>query len=205
MKQQILIVLFSIAITTSYGQDASVIPNRNSSVHSIAGEPISNQPTLGFSGSPVANDSYTIVRSTLGIGGFSKTITTNGRSYIICQSIGQSSVIGTYSQNTYTFMQGFQQPINSARIFKLPPEDELLINLYPNPFSHYVNISFNDPVAEDVFVQLTDITGKIIYTNKFPAAQLISLPLNHLQYGVYILKVIAGNKQFRANLIKQYQ
>ena len=77
--------------------------------------------------------------------------------------------------------------------------------MYPNPANEKVMVRFSQLTETETQIILTDITGKIIYTNEFPAMQLISLPLNHLQYGVYVLKVVTGNKQFRANLIKQYQ
>lgn len=205
MKQRILIVLCSVVLATCYGQDEVITPHGNRGLNSNVVENFTNYSALGFTQLTADEDSYSIIRSTLGIGGFSTTITTNKGSFIICQSIGQTSAIGTYKTNDYTFMQGFQQPLNSSKIFQLALENELLANLYPNPFSHYVNISFNDPITNDVFVQVTDITGKTIYTNRFPASQLISLSLNHIPYGVYVLKVVTGNKQFRANLIKQYQ
>ena len=202
MKQQIFIVLFSVSIFTCYGQELITRPNENTGLNS-SHENFQNYSGLNIKGGATENDSYRIIRSTLGAGGFSKTITTNKGIYIICQSVDQTSVIGTFNKKGYTFMQGFQQPFVSAKKFQLALENDLQASLYPNPFAHYINLSFDDPVTSEVFLQVTDITGKILYKNKFPAVQLINLPLDHIPPGVYVLKVVTGNKQFRANLIKQ--
>ncbi len=205
MKQQILIVLSSVVICTCYGQDTGKISDGNRGLNSSIAENYSNQPPFGFTGLAAEEDSYLIIRSTLGVGGFSKTITTNQGSYVICHSIGQTSVIGTFSKNDYTFMQGFQQPVSSSGIFQVPAGKDLFASLYPNPFYHYINISFSDPITQDIFVSLADVTGKTIFSDKYPASQLITLHLSYLNSGLYILKVTTGNKQYRANIIKQYQ
>jgi len=205
MKQQIYIGLLCLVTSTCYGQDTGRASDKNGGLNSSVVENYSNHLALGSTGLATDEDSYLIIRSTLGVGGFSKTITTNQGSYVICHSIGQTSVIGTFSKNDYTFMQGFQQPISSSGIFQLPFGKDLFASLYPNPFYHYINISFSDPVIQDIFVSLTDITGKTIFSDKYPASQLITLHLDHLNAGLYILKVTAGNKQYRANIIKQYQ
>lgn len=204
MKTKFVILLFSAVITTCYGQEANKHSNNINEFSSLGVESFGDQSSIGFSGI-TANDSYLIIRSTLGVGGYSETITTAEGSYVICQSIGQSSVIGTYSNNNYSLVQGFQQPISDSKLHKLPQESDLFANLYPNPFYHYINVSFRDPVKEEITVSLTNIAGKIIFLNRYPATQLVTLKLEHLNAGIYILKISTKNKQFRANIIKQYQ
>lgn len=205
MKLQIFIGLLCIVTSTCFGQDTDKISDEHSGLNPGMVEIYSNRPAFGFSGLAAEEGSCLIIRSTLGVGGFSKTITTNQGSYVICHSIGQTSVIGTFSKNDYTLMQGFQQPISLSGIFQLPIGKDLFASLYPNPFYHYINISFSDPVIQDIFVSLTDVAGKTIFSDKYPASQLITLHLSHLNSGLYILKVTSGNKQYRANIIKQYQ
>ena len=53
--------------------------------------------------------SQSIIKSTVGAGGSSQTITSHNKTYFISQSIGQTSVIGTFTNNGYTIRQGFQQ------------------------------------------------------------------------------------------------
>jgi len=174
MKLRIFIAILSVVFPTCYGQEAVITPGL-----------------------------YTIIRSTTGVSGFSKTILTSKWSYIVNQSIGQSSVIGTFDKNGYTIRQGFQQPFLSARIVQPLPENNLKATIYPNPFRQSINVSFDDPITKDLFVIISDIMGRIIFSQKLPASQLINLPLDYIPNGIYVLKITAENKQFIANLIKQ--
>lgn len=143
-----------------------------------------------------------IIRSTLGINGLSKIITTNSGTYIFRQSIGQSSVIGTYSKGNYTIRQGFLQPIISRKIVQSISKDYLKPTLYPNPFSESISISFDEIIVDDMFVEVYNISGKILFSRKYSASQLITFSLNYINGGQYIIKITSGNKQFVSKLIK---
>lgn len=52
------------------------------------------------------SSSSQLVRSTTGVSGFSSTVSINNKNYIIEQSIGQTSTIGTFTTNGYTLRQG---------------------------------------------------------------------------------------------------
>jgi hypothetical protein len=54
--------------------------------------------------------SQSIIRSSVGSGGSSQSISIKEKTYFISQSIGQASVIGYASSNGYGIRQGFQQP-----------------------------------------------------------------------------------------------
>jgi hypothetical protein len=139
----------------------------------------------------------------MGVGGFSKTIATEKGNYIVNQSIGQASVIGTYFKNGYTLRQGFQQPFVSPGTVLILPENKLNAILYPNPFHQSINILFNGLITNDVIVTVSDIMGKNILSRRLPSSQLINLPLEYLPDGIYFLKIIAEKKQFNTTLIKQ--
>ncbi len=179
MNLKISMVLFCLVTIVCYGQDLSENNSKN-----VKGK-------------------YSIIRSTVGVGGSSKTIIANTGNYNISQSIGQSSVIGTYSKNGYTIRQGFQQPFLSAKIISIPNRDDLRAVLYPNPFQQSINISFNTPITNQVSIILFDITGRTIRSQEFSASQLIALPLEEISDGTYFLKVSSGNKKFTAKLIKE--
>jgi hypothetical protein len=203
MKQRILIVLCSLLLATCYGQDVVTVLNGNSGLDSIIFENIQNYSGFRFPGIEKTPVLYTIIRSTMGVSGLSKTILTSKGSYIVSQSIGQSSVIGTFNNNGYTVSQGFQQPFISARIVQPPTENNLKVTLYPNPFRRSINISFDDPITNDIFVILSDMMGRIIFSQKFPASQLIYMPLAYIPDGIYIIKINTENKVFISNIIKQ--
>ncbi|MBL0683538.1 T9SS type A sorting domain-containing protein [Aquimarina mytili] len=143
------------------------------------------------------------MRSSLGVGGSSNIVTTNAGNYSISQSIGQSSVIGTYSKNGYTLRQGFQQPFISAKIITTPNESSLNAILYPNPFQQSINISFDQPITNQIDIVLFDIMGRTIRSQKKSATQLLTISLDDISKGAYFLSVSSGNKKFTAKLIKE--
>jgi hypothetical protein len=147
--------------------------------------------------------SYSLTRSNLGTGGSSKVVKTNNGNYNISQSIGQSSVIGTSSNNGYYLRQGYQQPINKIQVaeesFK---NNNLAASVFPNPFEHSVFVSFNENMKQDITVLVFDVAGKEIYSKTFSASQRIELNLGKISSGSYILKVLSNNKLFNAKLIK---
>jgi hypothetical protein len=147
--------------------------------------------------------SQSIVRSTVGAGGSSQTVTFNNKSYFVSQSIGQASVIGTSNKNGYTIRQGFQQPPHSLKISSLNEEGNLKAKIFPNPFQQSVYISFKDLIENDVSVIMHDISGRLILKETFAASQLITLPLANIANGDYILNVIAENKYLTISIIKQ--
>jgi hypothetical protein len=174
VKRFIIITLLSVIITTSYGQE---------------------------SGNPASLNSLS--RTTIGINGASKTFKTKKGIYIVRQSIGQSSVIGTHkNDNGYTIRQGFQQPFLTAKI--IPPVDNnsFSAKLFPNPFTESLHISFDITIREDLYVYIYNVSGNLVYSKEYPPTQLLSINLGYLTGGRYVLKVITEKKQFISNLIK---
>ena len=174
MKKLIFITLFSVFVSTLFGQDL------NNSVKNKA----------------------KITRSTIGINGISKTFKTEKGTYIVSQSVGQYSVIGTFSKDGYTVRQGFQQPFLTAKIVAPVDDNSFSAKLFPNPFTESLHMSFDVTVEHDLFVFVYDVNGNKVYSNKYPPQQLLSIKLNFLPSGQYILKVITNKKQFISNLIK---
>ena len=145
---------------------------------------------------------YSIIRSTLAMGGSSKTLTSNNTTYYVSQSIGQASVIGTYTKKKRTVVQGFQQPILTAKVLG-PSENMLSATIYPNPFSYSVNILFHDQVTGNISIVLLDVSGKIVLTKQVAASKQINLLLSDISNGIYVLKVTSGDKTFTAKLLKE--
>ena len=158
----------------------------------------------GLKGISQNGKSEYLLRSTLGNNGLSKAVTSNAGTYFIQQSIGQASVIGTYSKSNFTIRQGFLQPPNQANIRSINIiETNLKANLYPNPFQQSINVSFDEAINNDMSVVIYHISGRIIFSEKYPAHQLINVPLGNIAKGDYILKITTDNKQLVAKLIKQ--
>lgn len=147
--------------------------------------------------------SYSIIRSNLGSGGSSKVVTTNNGKYSVSQSIGQLSVIGTYSKKGYYLRQGYQQPLYKIKVSSVSQKNDLTATIYPNPFKQSVSISFSNTMKNKISVLVFDITGKMIYSKKFKPSQRIQLDFDAISSGSYLLKVLSNNKLFNAKLIKK--
>jgi len=143
-----------------------------------------------------------ILRSTLGVSGASTTITSNSKTYLVQQSVGQGSVIGKFQSNGIIVRQGFiQPPIISSKV--IPEETNLQAIIYPNPVNNQVNISFKEQVKEPVSIRIFDMLGRSVFIKELNAAQELSINLSFLASAQYIFLINTGQKQFKANLIKK--
>lgn len=144
---------------------------------------------------------YKIIRSNVGVGGSSKTFQTSKGTYVISQSIGQSSVIGTSTSNGYYLRQGFQQPHKRIKVIK-STYSSLRAKVYPNPFDYNIQISFKENVSEDINIDVYDISGKLVFSKSFLPSRKIQMNLENLSSGAYTLKAISNGKLFNSKLIK---
>jgi len=201
MKKFIIIVVLGVSVLTikaqqnisDYSEYNSQIPVLSQN-HSEELNPFSLENNKG-------NSPY-LLRSTLGISGASNSISVKNETFIVSQSVGQASVIGTYTKKDYTIRQGFQQPLNSSILIGQHSNKVLNATVYPNPFQHSVNIAINEKVSSEIYVQLFDIKGSKVYNKEYPESQLVIIPLTELDNGIYILKVTSKDKILIVNLVK---
>ncbi|TBN04851.1 T9SS type A sorting domain-containing protein [Hyunsoonleella flava] len=144
---------------------------------------------------------YKIIRSNVGVGGSSKTFQTSKGTYVVSQSIGQSSVIGTSINNGYYLRQGFQQPHERIKVTK-STYSSLRAIVYPNPFDYNIQISFNESISKDINIEVYNVLGKLVYSKSFSPSRKIQINLENLSSGSYTLKAISNGKLFNSKLIK---
>lgn len=83
--------------------------------------------------------------------------------------------------------------------------NEVQMNIYPNPTSEWVVVSYINANADKVTFSLYDILGKLL-TSKEVSAELkavTTFDVSALQTGTYILRVQDGNKKLSSTLIKE--
>lgn len=144
------------------------------------------------------------LRQTTGLGGLTSQVNVNNRSLVVQQSVGQGSVIGTYSSGTHKIRQGFIQPSNQRS--SLAGKDDLSkLNaaVFPNPFSSRITIEIVDIVKGSVVVSMHDVTGRMVFLNEFPANQILEIDAAGLRSGIYIIKVTSQSKFFSSKLVKR--
>lgn len=157
---------------------------------------------LVFGAVEAQNSDYKILRATTGTGGSSQVVNTNKGRYIIHQSIGQSSVIGTSQNKGFYLRQGFQQPIQTIKVVKESKLASFVASVYPNPFEKTVSVAFQEKTSTDVYISVYDVTGKRLFQNVFSPTSLVNLELSAIPSGTYFLNISSNKNQFTTKLIK---
>jgi hypothetical protein len=152
--------------------------------------------------------SYTVgqlvyTNSTTGVSGSSESITVNNKSYLVQQSIGQASVIGTFNNAGYTLRQGFIQPNVLAKIVDANMSIDLEVIFYPNPFIESATLAFTETIKGTIEIGVFDMLGRLVFSNTYNAEQNLEVQFKNLSVADYILKVTANNKQFVKSIIKK--
>jgi len=105
----------------------------------------------------------------------------------------------TLGQYTGTFDYYKNNAIISASGEKHQNPFELCLSAFPNPFSQSTTLQFNLMSATDVSLQVTDIRGRVIISEKFrnmrPGNHAWRLNIGTHPPGVYIIRLVAGNYQ----------
>jgi len=142
-----------------------------------------------------------IQRSSLGSSGDTTEVIVGENTYYVSQSVGQNSVIGTFSKNNYTIRQGFQQPPIKVEIIS-DLNNTINAVVYPNPVDTNVTVLFNEVLKTPIDILLYDILGKIVIDKSQNPTKSFTIDLSFLASGVYLLNLTSENKKFIARLIK---
>jgi len=153
-----------------------------------------------------------LVRATTGIAGSSENVSQKNNSYLVQQSIGQASAIGTFYNSNYILRQGFIQPNRIANniaelpseleadVYKIPLSLEAIV--YPNPFIQSIHISFTENISSNIEVVVFDVFGQHVFSKRYKANQKIKIEFSNLSVANYFLKITANNKQIIKKIIK---
>lgn len=121
--------------------------------------------------------------------------------YIIRQSIGQASPIGSTQTKELELRQGFIQPFISR--IKVKPSDAGSILVFPNPFHDKIQIQFQEQVNHLIELEVLDVSGRIVHRQSFPESQNIRLSLPDLSMGIYLLNIKCGQKLYGYKIQKR--
>ena len=104
-------------------------------------------------------------------------------------TLGELSV-ETSAKNSGFYTQGFHQPLLRIQsiITPLLPANGYSVTIYPNPFEAYFTFAITSVVDNKVNIQLTDISGLVIYKNTtFSKSNSLKIDMRPFASGVYIL------------------
>jgi Secretion system C-terminal sorting domain len=118
----------------------------------------------------------------------------SGNSNILLSYI---SVDDNFTQTAFYRLKqiDFDGKIEYSRIVQLEKTKTGTIKVYPNPITNNanLNIEFASESRGVVDVTLIDVSGRIIFQNKYDAtSSLINIPTQDLTRGLYIVKVLNG-------------
>jgi hypothetical protein len=82
------------------------------------------------------------------------------------------------------------------------PFSNLLVTVFPNPFSDVLTISFSKPTLGTVELEVADILGRIVLSKSDLAGQALEVRFNPISPGIYILKVTYKNQAYLKKIIK---
>ena len=120
---------------------------------------------------------------------------------IATQTIGQTSVIGTYDNLSFKIGQGYQQAF-WGRIINEQNSPDFEVSVYPNPFESDFNIRFNGEGL--MSVSIYDVAGKLIYKKDhlFTSPQK-TISVDAMSSGVYLVRLQTNKLNYFTKLIKQ--
>jgi hypothetical protein len=78
------------------------------------------------------------------------------------------------------------------------------LNLYPNPNDGIFTVEFNAGSPSNMMMQVTDITGKVVYTGNVATVRgnnIHHLQVNELQKGFYMLKISDAQGEFNKSFV----
>jgi hypothetical protein len=122
--------------------------------------------------------------------------------YHVSYSVGQSSVMGTYTSDAMLISQGYQQPIFNE--YTAQPTSSLHeVKFYPNPFSTHLTFELSLDY-DDIQTTIIDINGRIVFTKTLSSAnQSLVLDLPFLSDSEYIITLTALNFYYQTKIIKK--
>uniref|UniRef100_UPI004049807F T9SS type A sorting domain-containing protein n=1 Tax=Fulvivirga sp. TaxID=1931237 RepID=UPI004049807F len=158
---------------------------------------------LSFNQLTAQSNSPYLIRSTVGLAGTSELVPVGDKTYIIQQSIGQVSSIGTFNANGYTLRQGFIQPLISVTVVEKELPLVFEANVYPNPFIEDITISFFEEITGEVKVYIYDLRGVTVFKETYFDSNEIQISLWGVSEAPYILKILYNGDQFIRKIIKK--
>ncbi len=112
--------------------------------------------------------------------------------YTLSETVGEMTMVETYSAGGSILTQGFQQPSDNNVRVPIVQQAGYDLTVSPNPGtgSFYFNVAASAPVTIDI--RVTDVIGQtvgIFQTSGIEGAQRLPVDLSGLRQGVYFAEV----------------
>lgn len=135
------------------------------------------------------------------IGAMGSSSSSGSSGLYIQQSIGQSSVTGTFATRSAYLSQGFLRGIVPFSKEILPPFAAIA---FPNAFSDQLRLRFTTDHSDATQVALYDSQGRKVYEQLHqPLNREIELQLPSLAVGIYLVQLSSGQRHTQIRVIKK--
>ena len=133
----------------------------------------------------------------------SPSVVASGGGYAEGDNISISWTLGELAVTTLTgsdmiLTQGFQQPFDIDVTGIDKNEVQWGISVYPNPVGDELQIRFDIETQGDFFIELQDITGRVIRQEQYRQVNpgdIVLINTADYTHGVYFLKVMTTDRQ----------
>ncbi|MEM7163512.1 MAG: T9SS type A sorting domain-containing protein [Bacteroidota bacterium] len=136
--------------------------------------------------------SYEVIRSTLSSAGLSANMSSDNKSLLVHQSVGQGSPIGSHSLSRSVFRQGFLQKPGIKSIRQRTP-GQLEAVVYPNPFWNDLTLFIEDQTQLSYSIKIVDMQSRLIEELRIDNQSKIEIQGKDLSAGLYFLHIKAGD------------
>ena len=105
--------------------------------------------------------------------------------------------INTLSSGDLILTQGFHQPFGVV-VGLMQDEANLAISVFPNPVGDELSIQFDIENSKNVILEIQDVSGRIItrvQNKQVNSGDIVKLNTSSFKPGVYVLSIIAPNRQ----------
>jgi hypothetical protein len=118
----------------------------------------------------------------------------------IRQSLGQSTVIGSFANSSTILAQGFLRGNQTTQLEREKPFDVIP---FPNSFSKLITFRFVQNHGEKTGFTIYDINGKKVFDKQLlPIDNEVQINLDHLAAGLYLSLIKSGNRLIQKRIIK---
>jgi CHRD domain/Secretion system C-terminal sorting domain len=76
------------------------------------------------------------------------------------------------------------------------------LSLFPVPASDQLNVQFSAANFASLQIEITDVTGRVVYAQRFPSALLYTIDLRSFETGIYFITVSSGQTAVSQKIIK---
>ena len=120
-------------------------------------------------------------------------INRTGTPYIVFadSSIDSKATVMRYANSTMV-----QEPVVS---------NQLKADVFPDPITSFVTITYTTSASAATFVHIIDVTGRVIMARQLgiTPSGTVTLPASQLASGLYIVQVTCGPETVRRKMVKQ--